>query len=680
MSSPMGMYGGYTYQSAEVRALGSITPQSYDYRDQGKTIAKLVGDVSYMAGMQRKMQKGIDDANQNFIQQIQSFINDIIVIFGGGGDTGFDFGDLKYIFEALGALFGLEPGGVLPINLIEAAWHFFSTYIFPISNFTDIIDSIVDGLIATVLDVFGEIPIVGEALQQLAAIISAIRDLLNGVVDVIIAILDWFFGGGIWTSIGDFFTVITEFVLNLFSPVPAGNLSGTPNQGFFDLVPASVISWTDSGNLLANPVFAADTKIDGGDDWEIDELTTHSLEQSSASVKVTADGYDHELYSNAINVVEKHALTLSVWTKWTALIGSGATVHLKVAEFVNADDPSPINVVAVDHFNASGTLGWQNLDGTYHTPAGISQIRMVLAISSTASSGTVWFSDAMWKKDLVAGFMPKEWTDGLDDLNDSVEGWWGDFWDGVFGGNGSQDKTSTDAAIAAAAQAQTISGTTSQMMQILAALGRGNPDADDFERWDLFGIGTKWAAVSSAAGGLTISDGHNAQWISSFNAEYISISDVKAKTHVQSATIVLGSAPEQKTSQSLVGDNRIWLRATNFSTYATRKGLCAIFKADQTFELWWFNGAGTGTRIFAPVALPNLPVTGSVLEFNAGTNDNLMHMTARFNGAIVLDDVDSTNISSYGDTQLCRGFGGYNNAGFLLNAASGKVKQFTAVG
>jgi hypothetical protein len=54
-------------------------------------------------------------------------------------------------------------------------------------------------------------------------------------------------------------------------------------------------------------------------------------------------------------------------------------------------------------------------------------------------------------------------------------------------------------------------------------------------------------------------------------------------------------------------------------------------------------------------------------------------MTARFNGAVVLDDVDP-GISTYGSTQMKRGFGGFNDAGFLLNASCGKVKQWTAVG
>lgn len=173
--------GGYKYESPTTRTLGTITPESYDYRDQGKVITKLVTDVSFMAGLQRKMQKGIDDANQNFVQQIQSFITDFLVILGGQGDTGFDWGDLKYIFQAIGALFGLNPGMPFPINLLQAAWHFFSNYILPIGDFGEAIDNLTDMFIATVLDIFGEVPIVGQALEQLAVILVNARDGLESL-------------------------------------------------------------------------------------------------------------------------------------------------------------------------------------------------------------------------------------------------------------------------------------------------------------------------------------------------------------------------------------------------------------------------------------------------------------------------------------------------------------------
>lgn len=181
-----GAYGSYNYQSPESRALSSITQDSYDYRDQGKLINKLTGDVSYLANYMRKMQQGIDSANQNVIQQLQSLINDFLVLIGGGGDTGFDFGDLKYILQAIGSLFGFGPGLSLPINLGNAASHFFQEYVLGLANFETAVDTIIDTAIATILDWFGEVPIVGQAVQQLAVFITSIRDGLKNLVDNII--------------------------------------------------------------------------------------------------------------------------------------------------------------------------------------------------------------------------------------------------------------------------------------------------------------------------------------------------------------------------------------------------------------------------------------------------------------------------------------------------------------
>ena len=178
-----GAYGSYNYQSPESRALSSITQESYDYRDQGKLINKLTGDVSYLASYMRKMQQGIDSANQNVVQQLQSLINDFLVIIGGGGDTGFDFGDLKYVLQAIGALFGFGPGLSLPINLGQAASHFFSEYVLGLANFEESINVIIDSALATILDIFGEVPILGQAAQGLAVFITGLRDGINTTID-----------------------------------------------------------------------------------------------------------------------------------------------------------------------------------------------------------------------------------------------------------------------------------------------------------------------------------------------------------------------------------------------------------------------------------------------------------------------------------------------------------------
>lgn len=217
---------GYKIESKESRALASITADSYDYRDQAKLLSKLTGDVEYLAQYSRQMQKGIDAANQNFIQQIGDFINEIITVIGGGGNTGFDFGDLRYVLQAIGSLFGFDEAtgiaSVLPINLFSAAWHFFSTYILPIDNFGEWADNFIDQIFATLLDIFGEIPLLGQALQQFAVWITGIRDLVSAFNDLIgswtVPFVEWLEETVAWldTTVGGWLSETVTWISETF--------------------------------------------------------------------------------------------------------------------------------------------------------------------------------------------------------------------------------------------------------------------------------------------------------------------------------------------------------------------------------------------------------------------------------------------------------------------------------
>ena len=201
----MASYGKYNYESTESRALKSIKADSYN-KDMAKNLIQLNHNSEYMAQYLRKLQKGVDEANQNTIEQVQSLISDIMVLFAGGSDTLLEFGDLKYLLQAVGALFGFN-GTPLPVNLLQAAWHFFSSYILPNGDFTEVINLIIDNAIAFILDVFGEVPVIGQALQQLAEWLSDLRDNLlwiinqfQGLIDFLAGIEDAVFGD-IWNGL-----------------------------------------------------------------------------------------------------------------------------------------------------------------------------------------------------------------------------------------------------------------------------------------------------------------------------------------------------------------------------------------------------------------------------------------------------------------------------------------------
>lgn len=159
----------YEYESKETRVLETIDSKRYpdSNKDFVKNIRRLNSSVDYMSSYMRLMQKGIDDANKNFIEQIQTFINDLVVLFAGGEPTGIDIGDLKYIFQAIGALFGFD--GVFPVNLINAASHFFTAFLTPLTQFTDLIFDAVEAWMQDLIDHAGDIPIIGGAVVTLAS-------------------------------------------------------------------------------------------------------------------------------------------------------------------------------------------------------------------------------------------------------------------------------------------------------------------------------------------------------------------------------------------------------------------------------------------------------------------------------------------------------------------------------
>jgi len=200
------------YQSKEVRALRTINSAKYPdtNKDLEKNIRRLNSNVDYISSYMITMQKGIDDAGKNFIEQIQSFINDIIVLFAGGEPTGIDVGDLKYIFQAIGALFGFGSSP-FPINLLEAAQHFLFGYVVPLEAFTDLLYNTIEAwlieagmpqsLIDAVKGFFDAINDLGDEFGDLFAA-------LGGIFNIFGISNDTGPFGALWAAIEDLFSGI----------------------------------------------------------------------------------------------------------------------------------------------------------------------------------------------------------------------------------------------------------------------------------------------------------------------------------------------------------------------------------------------------------------------------------------------------------------------------------------
>lgn len=142
--------------SREVWFLRQVERQEYS-SDFVQNITQLNNTMTSVSKYLIGMQKGIDDLDRDIFEVIQDFIEEIIIIFGGGegGDSGFLWGDLKYIFQAIGGLFGLG-NGILAVPAAMAQF-LFSTFLAPLAGFAAAVGGIVAGAVGAVMGGFGTV-------------------------------------------------------------------------------------------------------------------------------------------------------------------------------------------------------------------------------------------------------------------------------------------------------------------------------------------------------------------------------------------------------------------------------------------------------------------------------------------------------------------------------------------
>jgi hypothetical protein len=243
--------------------------------------------------------------------------------------------------------------------------------------------------------------------------------------------------------------------------------------------------------------------------------------------------------------------------------------------------------------------------------------------------------------------------------------------------------TQDEVATALTGQTDTVAGTASTLAQVVAGFGAGTPDADDFERTSSVNLGANWMNLfSSGTGPLATPNGHDAHYGGS--AEYLSIkTDIQASTDHQIVSVILAQAIPAWgffTPIPFGGYNDIWLRCTNFTTWATRTGIrlrinSAAYAAG--YNLSWFN-AGTET-ILASNSMPSVPGTGAVISLEAGAGGTNLRFVASLNGSPFMDFTD-TGTSSFGASYLYRGMGGNTGTGGGPIQGSADLKGWTAQG
>lgn len=247
-------FGGQGYVPPDTRVLTDITespnPGAEDYAAPEK-FAAIVQRHDYqlraLASQTKQLQKGVNDATQNPIQQIQQFVADLIVLLGGGelAEGAIDFGDLQYILPVLGALFGIGDGP-FPLDLFAAAERLFLGYVVPTKQFTDVINNIIGAW----MGLFGIDP---KFIKDTKALITAIGQLFGEVGNLLPNLNEFFSALGLaggsgpaGASLGPLGAVLGP-VIKLFSGI---NLAEFGNA--IEFITAAIDPWIVKLTALIN--------------------------------------------------------------------------------------------------------------------------------------------------------------------------------------------------------------------------------------------------------------------------------------------------------------------------------------------------------------------------------------------------------------------------------------------
>jgi len=266
-------------------------------------------------------------------------------------------------------------------------------------------------------------------LQSLnSGIINTLWSLLNGGAEGISKTL-----ADVLNSIGDFIEGLVPAITGIPGALSIGDIStwaeGVLTKGltwpdfktYFGEIPDTILGVLPVSNInLINPElmtqggFDTSVTLAAGTGWAWDGTTTNS--GSGGSAKVTGNGTARSLYSNqSIAVAPGDKLFISCYVKSTGTVGAGA-ITLSVVEFSGTTVAATQSAGAAIASRAGSStfvqIGSTPTVGTAYTvPAGVTSIRVKVAVTSGAATGsTVWFDDISVKK---TGLLSGSWMQGV---------------------------------------------------------------------------------------------------------------------------------------------------------------------------------------------------------------------------------------------------------------------------
>ena len=243
--------------------------------------------------------------------------------------------------------------------------------------------------------------------KTLADVLTGIGDFVEGLVPAITGV-----PGAL--NIGSIKTWAEDVLTKGLSWIDFKTIFGEIPETILGVLPIANINLVNP-ELMSQGGFDTTTTLAASTGWAWDGTTTR-IPGSSGSAKVTGNGTARPLYSNqSISVAPGDKLYISCWVKSTGTVGAGA-ITLGVVEFSGsavAATQSPGSAIASRAGSALFVqIGSTPTVGTAYTvPAGVTSIRVKVAVTAGAATGsTVWFDDISVKK---TGLLDGNWMAGV---------------------------------------------------------------------------------------------------------------------------------------------------------------------------------------------------------------------------------------------------------------------------
>ena len=433
MTSSIG-FGAPTPKSAQTQVL-----QQIDYREQPfankdfvRNMQWLNESVTSLSQYQQLMQKSIDQANTNIIDQIGSFAADLLVVFAGLEPTGVDLGDLTYVLQGIGALLGINPDTPFPLNLAEAAGNMFDNFLAPLPQFTDLI---FDATIAWA-ETLGFSEAAVDSIQEFS---DAVVSLYNGMDDTFGILGDMFgsllkafgvgSGGldltgirGFWDALGGFLSNILEgpndllmnvlsnivvfifksltWVANVLNPSNLFDALGMKYIGpqLVPVVSSETDDWTVGSNINVTWVFddtvthANQDQINSGVNTGWWTVPYYTIDTSLGSFKTIGNSVSKRvIMQDTVSCTPGEEYYVSGYVKWDGIPAGIDTFGPCIVFFSGANEVSQTNVNIDPGHGATGD--WQKLGQAIVVPQNVDGFRVGCRVSTELTTGTVWVDD-----------------------------------------------------------------------------------------------------------------------------------------------------------------------------------------------------------------------------------------------------------------------------------------------